>query len=531
MLTLTIALCSMILVGAYGGWQLGQDQDRLAFVQQKAIPSILQLDIAKGNLANMRIAVYRHMSVTEAAEKQAAEGEMATAFSGFNSALASYEQDAVLDDNARRLLATERTDMSAYHQLADKVLGLSRANDIAAARAVATTELYPAGERVHKDIVDHFAYIRLQGQQIQQQGTAAYHLSMTLGGALMAAALVISGLTGLRTYRHIHRSLDDIQNTLEHVGGTLDFTRRATIRRQDEIGHTAESFNGLLERLQRNIADLLINAREVAAESQQLSQTAVQVSAAAEEESEAASTMAATIEQMTVSINHVASQATLTHEGSVEAAKLVDEGSSIIGQTISDIREISTVIKTSVASIQELEAYTGQVSAVISVIREVADQTNLLALNAAIEAARAGESGRGFAVVADEVRKLAERTATSTQEIATTIEAMVGRSRHATAQMQSAEQRVESGVQRADNADQAIKRIGEHTSTSTRSVSEIATAIKQQGAASNSIATEVEHTAALSEESSSAARQTADSAIHLAELARKQIATLEHYTV
>ncbi|WP_169449823.1 HAMP domain-containing methyl-accepting chemotaxis protein [Paludibacterium yongneupense] len=530
-MTLTIALFSMLLVGTYGGWQIGQDQDRLAFVQQKAIPAILQLDIAKGNLANMRIAAYRHLSVTDPAEKQAAESDLATAFAGFNNALAAYEQAAILDETARKLLATERTDVTAYHQVAEKVIGLSRANDTASARAVLANELYPAGERVHKDIVDHFAFIKQQGQVIQEQGTAAYHWSEAVGGILMAAAFLVSALTGFRTYRHIHRSLDDIQSTLEKVGGTLDFTLRARIRRQDEVGQTASSFNSLLERLQHNLGDLLLNAREVATESQQLSQTAVEVSSAAEEESQAAASMAATIEQMTVSINHVASQATLTHEGSVEAAKLVDEGSRIIGQTIADIREISTVIKTSVNSIQELEAYTGQVSAVISVIREVADQTNLLALNAAIEAARAGESGRGFAVVADEVRKLAERTASSTQEIATTIEAMVDRSRHATTQMQSAEQRVESGVERADNADRAIKRIGEHTATSTRSVSEIATAIKQQGEASNNIASEVEHTAALSEESSTAARQTADSAVHLAELAKKQIATLARYTV
>jgi methyl-accepting chemotaxis protein len=126
------------------------------------------------------------------------------------------------------------------------------------------------------------------------------------------------------------------------------------------------------------------------------------------------------------------------------------ESSSIIEQTIRDIHQISQVVTVSAGSIHEMETHSGEVATVINVIRDIADQTNLLALNAAIEAARAGE--QGLAVVADEVRKLAERTTKSTQEISSTIEAMLGNASHATTQMQKAEELVKVGVTRADQA-------------------------------------------------------------------------------
>ncbi|RBL66232.1 methyl-accepting chemotaxis protein, partial [Pseudomonas sp. MWU13-2625] len=167
-------------------------------------------------------------------------------------------------------------------------------------------------------------------------------------------------------------------------------------------------------------------AHQVKRSSQELAQTANEVSMASGAQSEASANIAATIEQMTVSINHVADQSAQQSAGAKSAQTLVLDSSGIIEQTIHDIHQISQVVTVSASSIHEMEAHSGEVATVINVIRDIADQTNLLALNAAIEAARAGEQGRGFAVVADEVRKLAERTTKSTQEISSTIEAMLG---------------------------------------------------------------------------------------------------------
>lgn len=127
--------------------------------------------------------------------------------------------------------------------------------------------------------------------------------------------------------------------------------------------------------------------------------------------------VASAVEELTYSINDIASAASLTSQLTQEARSESITGLKSIKATVSKVNELDKELLNSQTILQTLSAHTKQVESILDVISTISEQTNLLALNAAIEAARAGESGRGFAVVADEVRHLAIKTNDSTTEI------------------------------------------------------------------------------------------------------------------
>ncbi|PTT65954.1 chemotaxis protein, partial [Pseudomonas sp. HMWF007] len=131
-----------------------------------------------------------------------------------------------------------------------------------------------------------------------------------------------------------------------------------------------------------------------------------------------------------------ARSASAAYHISVETRKVAEQGTQVIQQAASEMREIADDIAQSSTLIAQLGERSEQITAIVNTIRAIADQTNLLALNAAIEAARAGDQGRGFAVVADEVRQLAARTSGSTAEISNMIGLIQSETRQAIKSME-----------------------------------------------------------------------------------------------
>ncbi|MGY1449395.1 methyl-accepting chemotaxis protein [Pseudomonas chlororaphis] len=166
-----------------------------------------------------------------------------------------------------------------------------------------------------------------------------------------------------------------------------------------------------------------------------------------------------------------AQSATQAYHISVETRQVAEQGTAVIQQAASEMRQIAANIEDSSTLIAKLGERSEQITAIVNTIRAIAEQTNLLALNAAIEAARAGEQGRGFAVVADEVRQLAARTSGSTAEISGMIDMIQQETQQAIISMDGTRDRAAKGVDLADQAGTVILQIRDGASEAVQAVS------------------------------------------------------------
>ncbi|OGS98586.1 MAG: chemotaxis protein [Gallionellales bacterium RIFCSPLOWO2_12_FULL_59_22] len=217
--------------------------------------------------------------------------------------------------------------------------------------------------------------------------------------------------------------------------------------------------------------------------------------------------IASTVEEFSQSIAEVANMAadSLNDARAMEAIILAN-ANRMHGEINPQMSKAVNALQVSSSTIADLNAAIQKIGTIASAIKDIAEQTNLLALNAAIEAARAGEQGRGFAVVADEVRKLAERTATSTKDIAGTISEIDAISSAAVISTQGAIGDVEAGVALVHLNSEGLKKIKAAMTNVDERMEHIATASKEQSAASESVANSLERVTELVDHNAQSAR-------------------------
>lgn len=332
---------------------------------------------------------------------------------------------------------------------------------------------------------------------------------------LLAGLLVIMYIVRRTVIKRIHA----MRHTMEAIARDDDLRHTVVIEAHDEVGAMGEAFNRMIAKFKHSLHAVSDVTQQLNVVSDQVSSVADTTLKAVVDQRTETDMVASAMNEMSATVQEVARHAAQTAQASQEADDESKAGVLVAEQAIDGIRELIAEIESAAGVVQQVEADTASISAVLDVIKGIAEQTNLLALNAAIEAARAGEQGRGFAVVADEVRTLASRTQKSTEEIQNMIERLQLGVKNAVGAMAGAQGRATSGSVCVEKASQSLHVIAAEVATINDMNTQIATAAEEQSAVAEEINRNITTISSIADNTSTGATQTAHSSEELVRLA------------
>lgn len=495
---------------------VGKDTEEIAgnwLPSVQAVGEISQLRL------RYRVRSLEYMLPGSAEEKAKIASSLGKLDESLQEALKAYEK-LISSEQERQIYQEAAKAVGGYKSAVEKAIALATAGDEEGAQQLRRTE-WVATANALRDKTDELAKLNRDGADHASASARAQVNTAFVGGvSALVAGIVLALIVSYLIARRMGNQLDAAVVAARRIA-TGDLRGELPRVGQDEVGKLVGAVGDMQQSLRSAMGETLTSAEQILEASKSLNHAVSLIDQSASVQSSAASAIAANVEELTVSINHVSDNTNEASRLANASDEQAERGNQSISALIGQINQVAGVVRNAANQIQELKLESEKISSIVAVIRDIADQTNLLALNAAIEAARAGETGRGFAVVADEVRKLAERTAVSTGEISSMVAAIQQSTGHVVSGVAQGVELADSSVELAQQAGESIAQLRQMAQQVAEVVREVDNGLREQSTASTDVAVKIEQIATQSEEASAIAHETSQAASSMDQTAHR----------
>ena len=249
---------------------------------------------------------------------------------------------------------------------------------------------------------------------------------------------------------------------------------------EDITGAISDSLNLLAKETAKILSQVKTTSNQVASVSSLVKQQSDRVISVADAERQEVITTAVMLEESVKAMDEIAHDA---QDASAQADKTIANTEAALNTVLSSVEGINSIrntISETEKRIKRLGERSQEISGIVSLINSIAERTHILALNASMHAASAGEAGRGFAVVADEVQRLAENAREATSEISTVVNNIRVETADTVMTMNEVISQVADGTRLAEQAGRSMKETQLVTNELVRSVQHIASSSVDQ---------------------------------------------------